>query len=204
MMAAAQDTTRLLIADGVGIGKTIEAGLIVAELLATGDTERLAVLCSPQLAPQWQAELRTKFGIDAQLLLPSTVNRLQRQVPFGSTIYQHYPYLVISTDFIKQHSRRDEFAVHCPELVIVDEAHTCVGATSTAKNSQAQLRYTLLRKLADDPTPPPAAADRNPPQRRRRSLAVADRAARQPARRRFPPTCPAETAKTTASCSPSS
>ncbi len=152
MMSAAQDTTRLLIADGVGIGKTVEAGLIISELLATGDAERLAVLCSPQLAPQWQSELRSKFGIDAQLLLPSTVNRLQRTVPFGSTIYQHYPYLVISTDFIKQHTRRDEFAVHCPELVVVDEAHACVAASSTAHNSQAHLRYTLLRKLADDPT----------------------------------------------------
>jgi SNF2 family DNA or RNA helicase len=152
MMATAQDTTRLLIADGVGIGKTVEAGLIMAELLATGEAERLAVLCSPQLAPQWRSELQTKFGIDAQLLLPSTVNRLQRTVPFGSSIYQHYPYLVISTDFIKQHSRRDEFAVHCPELVVVDEAHSCVAGSSTAHNSQAHLRYTLLRKLADDPT----------------------------------------------------
>ena len=79
MMAAAQDTTRLLIADGVGIGKTIEAGLIAAELLASGDAQRLAVLCSPQLAPQWQAELRTKFGINAELLLPSTANRLDPQ-----------------------------------------------------------------------------------------------------------------------------
>lgn len=152
MMATAQDTTRLLIADGVGIGKTVEAGLIMAELLATGDAERLAVLCSPQLAPQWRSELATKFGIDAQLLLPSTVNRLQRTVPFGSSIYQHYPHLVISTDFIKQASRRDEFAVHCPELVVVDEAHTCVAASGTAHSSQAHLRYTLLRKLADDPT----------------------------------------------------
>ena len=152
MMATAQDTTRMLIADGVGVGKTVEAGLIMSELLATGDAERLAVLCSPQLAPQWQSELRMKFGIDAQLLLPSTVNRLQRTVPFGSTIYQHYPYLVISTDFIKQPTRRDEFAVHCPELVVVDEAHTCVGASSTSHNSQAHLRYALLRKLADDPT----------------------------------------------------
>lgn len=152
MMSTAQDTTRLLIADGVGIGKTVEAGLIVAELLATGDADRLAVLCSPQLAPQWQSELQTKFGITAQLLLPSTVNRLQRRVPFGSTIYEHYPHLVISTDFIKQRSRRDEFAVHCPELVVVDEAHTCVAAAGTAKNSHAHLRYTLLRKIADDPT----------------------------------------------------
>ena len=150
MMSAAQDTTRLLIADGVGVGKTVEAGLIAAELLATGDAHRLAVLCSPQLAPQWQAELRNKFGIDAQLLLSSTVNRLK--VPWGSTIYQHYPHLVISTDFIKQHTRRDEFALHCPELVIVDEAHTCVAPAGAAKSSHAHLRYTLLRKIADDAT----------------------------------------------------
>jgi len=130
--------------------KTVEAGLIAAELLATGDAHRLAVLCSPQLAPQWQAELRNKFGIDAQLLLSSTVNRLK--VPWGSTIYQHYPHLVISTDFIKQHTRRDEFALHCPELVIVDEAHTCVAAAGAAKSSHAHLRYTLLRKIADDAT----------------------------------------------------
>nr|WP_235886740.1 helicase-related protein [Mycobacteroides chelonae] len=150
MMAANQDVTRLLIADGVGIGKTVEAGLIAAELLATGEAQRLAVLCSPQLAPQWQGELRHKFGIDAHLLLPSTVNRLTRGVPFGSNVYQHYPYLVISTDFIKQKSRRDEFALHCPELVVVDEAHTCVASAGVGKSSQAHLRYALLRKLADD------------------------------------------------------
>jgi superfamily II DNA or RNA helicase len=150
MMAANQDVTRLLIADGVGIGKTIEAGLIAAELLATGETQRLVVLCSPQLAPQWQGELRHKFGIDAQLLLPSTVNRLMRSVPFGSNLYQHHPYLVISTDFIKQKSRRDEFALHCPELVIVDEAHSCVAPAGVGRSSQAHLRYALLRKLADN------------------------------------------------------
>ncbi|WP_445186993.1 helicase-related protein [Pseudonocardia sp. Cha107L01] len=151
MMSAAQDTTRLLIADGVGVGKTIEAGLIAAELLAGGEAGRLAVLCSPQLAPQWQAELRTKFGINAQVLLPSTANRLARSVPFGSTVYEHYPHLIVSTDYIKQRSRRDEFALLCPELVIVDEAHTCIAPTS-AGSSQAHQRYTLLRRLADDPT----------------------------------------------------
>lgn len=150
MMSANQDVTRLLIADGVGIGKTVEAGLIAAELLATGETQRLAVLCSPQLAPQWQGELRHKFGIDAQLLLPSTVNRLMRSVPFGSNLYHHHPHLVISTDFVKQKARRDEFALHCPELVIVDEAHTCVAGAGVGTTSHAHLRYALLRKLADN------------------------------------------------------
>ena len=151
MMATSQETTRLLIADGVGIGKTIEAGLIAAELLACGDAQRLAVLCSPQLAPQWQSELRTKFGISAEVLLPSTANRLARSVPFGSTVYEHYPYLIVSTDYVKQRSRRDEFALLCPELVIVDEAHTCI-APSAIGSSQAHQRYMLLRRLADDQT----------------------------------------------------
>ncbi|MFC0539887.1 helicase-related protein [Kutzneria chonburiensis] len=151
MMAAAQDTTRLLVADGVGVGKSVEAGLIAAELLASGEAQRLAVLCSPQLAQQWQSELRSKFGINAELLLPSTANRLARSVPFGSTVYQHYPHLIVSTDYIKQRSRREEFALLCPELVIVDEVHTCI-APSTARTSKAHQRYTLLRKLADDPT----------------------------------------------------
>jgi superfamily II DNA or RNA helicase len=150
MMSVAQETTRLLIADGVGVGKTIEAGLIVAELLATGEAERLAVLCSPQLAPQWQAELRSKFGVHAELLLPSTAARLSRGLPFGTTVYEHYPYLIVSTDYIKQRSRRDEFALACPDLVIVDEAHTSV-APSSLIGSHAHMRYTLLRRLADDP-----------------------------------------------------
>ena len=150
MMATAQDTTRLLIADGVGVGKTVEAGLIAAELIASGDAQRFVVLCSPQLAPQWQAELQSKFGLRAEVLLPSTANRLSRHVPLGSSFYEHYPYLIVSTDYIKQRSRRDEFALLCPELVIVDEAHTCI-APSTAGSSQAHQRYVLLRKLADDP-----------------------------------------------------
>jgi len=68
MMALRQDTVRLLIADDVGIGKTIEAALIASELLAQGTVKRLAVLCSPALAEQWQRELRDKFGIDAALV----------------------------------------------------------------------------------------------------------------------------------------
>lgn len=152
IMSAAQERTRLLIADGVGVGKTIEAGLIAAELLATGEATRLAVLCSPQLATQWQTELRSKFGIEAELLLPSTANRLQRLVPLGlDNLYAHYPFLVISTDFIKQKSRRDEFALHCPDLVIVDEAHTAVAGSAVGR-SQSHQRYALLRRIADDPT----------------------------------------------------
>ena len=78
---------------------------------------------------------------------------------------------MISTDFIKQRSRRDEFALLCPELVIVDEAHTCI-APSAIGSSQAHQRYMLLRKLADDQTRHLLLLDRDASQRRRRRLAV--------------------------------
>ena len=68
-MALKLDPVRLLIADDVGIGKTVEAALIARELLDRGEVQRLAVLCPPHLAEQWQAELRDKFHIDAELVL---------------------------------------------------------------------------------------------------------------------------------------
>ncbi len=91
LLALRMPTVRLLIADAVGVGKTIEAGLIVAELIAQGSAERLAVLCSPALAGQWQRELAEKFGLDAQLVLPATAGRLERQLPAGQSLFEAHP-----------------------------------------------------------------------------------------------------------------
>jgi superfamily II DNA or RNA helicase len=150
MMALRQRTIRMLISDDVGIGKTIEAGLIAAELLAQGDATRLAVLCSPALAEQWQRELRTKFGIDAELVLASTVPRLERGLDLGQSLFDRHPHVVVSTEFIKATRHRDDFVRHCPDLVIVDEAHTCV-VSDEQTSTQNQLRYELLQRLAADP-----------------------------------------------------
>ncbi|MCQ4082155.1 DEAD/DEAH box helicase [Streptomyces sp. RB6PN25] len=152
LMALRQQTVRMLISDDVGIGKTIEAGLIASELLAQGEATGLAVLCSPALAEQWQQELRTKFGIDAELVLASTVSRLERGLDLGQSLFDRYPHVIVSTDFIKSTRHRDDFVRHCPDLVIVDEAHTCVAADDTSAGSQNQLRYELLRRVAEDAT----------------------------------------------------
>ena len=151
MLALRQDTTRILISDDVGIGKTVEAGLIAAELLAQGDVKRLAVLCSPALAEQWQRELAEKFGIDAELVLTSTVKRLERGLMMNESLFEKYPYVVVSTDFIKSEMRRAEFLNQCPELVIVDEAHTSVSDDTQAGRRSTHQRYELLRALAKDP-----------------------------------------------------
>ena len=149
LMALRLNPVRLLIADDVGVGKTIEAGLIARELLDRGEIRRLAVLTPPYLCDQWQRELAEKFHIDAVVIRSGTVARLERQVPAGRSIFEHFPYMVVSIDFAKMERRRAAFEVHCPELVIVDEAH---GAARPAGRSKVQQqRHELLRRLASRP-----------------------------------------------------
>lgn len=149
LMALKLDPVRLLIADDVGIGKTVEAALIARELLDRGEVRHLAVLCPPHLAEQWQEELREKFHIEAALVLPGTAARLERNCRVGQSLFEVYEHLVVSTDFIKSDRRRDEFLRTCPELVIVDEAHTC-AATGERYGARHQ-RHALVRGLAADP-----------------------------------------------------
>ena len=149
IMALRLHPVRMLIADDVGIGKTIEACLIARELIDRGEEDRLAVLCPPHLAEQWQQELREKFHIEAELVLPSTAARLERHCRLGQSLFEFYPFVVVSMDFIKSERRRYEFMNSCPRLVIVDEAHTCAFARQQ-RGSRHQ-RHQLVKGLAEDP-----------------------------------------------------
>lgn len=151
LLALRQDTVRLLVADDVGVGKTVEAGLIAAELLAQGSIDRLAVLCPPSLAEQWRGELASKFGLDAELVLPGTVRRLERSLQYGQSVFERYPITIVSTDFIKADNRRDDFLRAAPELVIVDEAHASVSDDTGASGKGRTQRYRLVRDLANNP-----------------------------------------------------
>ncbi len=148
LMALKLDPVRLLVADDVGIGKTIEAGLIARELLDRGEIGRLAVLCPPPLAEQWQTELRDKFHIEAELVLPSTAARLERDVNLGESLFERHPFVIVSMDYIKSDRRREEFRRACPEFVIVDEAHTCAHGVERGSRHQ---RFELVSGLAENP-----------------------------------------------------
>lgn len=146
LMALRLQVPRLLIADDVGVGKTIEAGLILRELMDRGEVDAFSVLCPPHLVDQWIIELKDRFGIDAVAVTSGTAARLERNLPLAQTLFDAYPFTVVSLDYIKAEKRRDGFARACPDFVIVDEAHACVG---THKGKQQ--RFDLLQGLARDP-----------------------------------------------------
>jgi superfamily II DNA or RNA helicase len=146
LMALRQDTTRLLIADDVGTGKSASALLIAAELFAQGEIARLAVLCPPHLALQWREEMNDKFHLEPAVVLPATAPRLERQCRMGETIFDRYDLTIVSTDFIKSDRRRHEFLRAAPEMVIVDEAHTCTP--DAGPRGGRHQRYELLKGLA--------------------------------------------------------
>lgn len=148
LMGLRLDPIRLLIADDVGIGKTVEALLIARELMDRGEIERIAVLAPPHLAEQWQAEMRDKFHIDPALVLPSTAARLERGLRLGESLFERHPHVVVSLDFIKSDRHRLEFLRTAPDFVIVDEAHTCVEAGGAGGGRHR--RADLIRRLAEN------------------------------------------------------
>ena len=146
LMALRLSTVRLLIADDVGIGKTVEAGLIIRELMDRGEIGRVAVLCPPHLVDQWQAELENRFNLQAVALTSASAARIERDLPHGVGLFEQHPIVVVSLDYIKSERHREHFLSIAPECIVVDEAHTCASS-----GAGKQLRFALLQRLAQDP-----------------------------------------------------
>lgn len=149
VMALRLPTVRLLVADDVGVGKTIEALLIIREMLERRRIRRFAVVCLPHLCEQWQDEIRDKLDLDAVIIRSNTQARLDREIQGDVSVFEHYPFQVLSIDYIKAEGRSDVFIAQAPELVIVDEAHTCARPTGAAASQQQ--RYHLIHRLAQKP-----------------------------------------------------
>ena len=108
----------------------------------------MAVLCPPYLCDQWQQEMREKFHLDAVIIRPGTLGRLERDVPPDRSVFEHYDFIVASIDLVKSERYRHAFLQHCPELLIVDEVH---GAAEPPAHQRAQQqRHELLKAVASD------------------------------------------------------
>lgn len=146
ILALKHQIIRLLISDDVGIGKTLESLLIAKELLDRKEIQRFAVICLPHLCEQWQNEIRDKFGLEAEIIRSSTISRLEKNMRANQNVFRDILFQIISIDYIKSSDRKQMFLQHCPEFIIVDEAHTC--AKPKGANKGQQLRHSLLSDLA--------------------------------------------------------
>jgi superfamily II DNA or RNA helicase len=146
LMALRLAPVRMLIADDVGVAKTIEALLIARELYDCGEIKRVCVLCPPYLCDQWHKELTEKLNLESVVVRAGTVGALERRKTGSESIYRHYPVQVASIDFLKSDRNKHLFLLDCPEFVIVDEAH---GSALAAESRQQQhQRHELVSEIA--------------------------------------------------------
>ena len=151
IMALRLDTVRLFIADDVGIGKTIEAGMIVRELLDRGDAQAAVCVVSAALVRTMAERTCRKVPHSCVVIRTSTIAKLERSVPIGSSsLYRHYPHTIVSIDFAKSDRRRFQFLADCADLVVVDEVHSAAQPRFGSSKEQQQ-RHELLREIAKDP-----------------------------------------------------
>ena len=139
----------LLIADDVGLGKTIEAGLALLELMARGRASRVLLVTPPGLLDQWQQELRHKFGLEFTLIEnASGLSRVQTDLPAGVNPWDALPRVITSMDFLKKDTVRHRALRKRWDLVIVDEAHA-LAESGTPDNPYRTQRTRLGTALRD-------------------------------------------------------
>jgi len=147
--------TSLLIADDVGLGKTIEAGLVVQEMLLRHRARTVLVLCPASLQEKWRIEMLEKFGLEFRIVDTDYVKRLRRERGLHANPWTSFPRLITSMDWAKQGEGlrllRDTLPPHAShprkfDLLIVDEAHNV--APTVGRYAVESLRTRLVRLIA--------------------------------------------------------
>lgn len=144
----------LLLADDVGLGKTIEAGLIISELVARSRLKRAMIICPASLQIQWKEELQEKFNLDFEIVDRKKLFELQREFGINTNPWTMYPRVITSMDYIRQPDIKENFKASCDRLaqnkaklpwnmLVVDEAHN-FNPNLYGENSQ---RYDLLKEI---------------------------------------------------------
>ena len=155
--AVSSNNIRYILADEVGLGKTIEAGLIIRELKARGLIRRILVVCPTGLVTQWNLEMEEKFGEKFHVILPEEYDTI-RKITDNDDVYGQFDQVISPMDSIKPLERRTGWTEERIEayneeriysiinsgwdLIIIDEAHRVAGSTGEVA------RYKLGNLLA--------------------------------------------------------
>ena len=138
---------RLLLADDVGLGKTIEAGLIITELIARRRASRILIVTpAGPLLEQWQAEMAERFGLRLVVADRAELERIRKGTELGTNPFDHLPMALASMDYLKQDRILDWLERTRYDLVILDEAHhySESGADDDDRGDASQRRKLAL------------------------------------------------------------
>ncbi len=155
--ALSMPRVNLLIADDVGLGKTVEAGLVVQEMILRHRVRSVLIVCPSSLQVQWKEEMRDKFGLEFRIVDSETISQLRRKRGIHVNPWSHFPRLITSIDFLKRERPLRTFRETLPagdqptyprayDLMIVDEAHN-VAPSGRGKYATDSQRTLAIRSL---------------------------------------------------------
>ena len=139
LMSMDMPKARILLADDVGLGKTIEAGLIATELLARQQAYRILVVCPANLREQWREALDHFFHLDAKIISTRHRREMERGLPAGSNPWEYFPYLITSIDYAKMAEIKAQILEQEWDIVIIDEAHNAAKPHQTTADQKVQM-----------------------------------------------------------------
>jgi superfamily II DNA or RNA helicase len=159
--ALSSPRTNLLLADDVGLGKTVEAGLVVQELLLRHRARTAIVVCPPSLALKWQDEMRDKFGLDFTIVNSELMRQVRRRYGLHANPFQLFPRVIVSMAWLPQvrgqRLLRDVYAQaastetarrYAFDILIVDEAHHVAPASPSAVSGGRGYAVDTQRTMA--------------------------------------------------------
>jgi SNF2 family DNA or RNA helicase len=155
--ALSMPRVNLLVADDVGLGKTIEAGLVAQELILRHRARTILIVCPSSIQVQWKEEMRDKFGLEFRIVDSALFADLRRRRGIHVNPWAHFPRLITSLDFLKRERPMRLFRETLPagnqpayprpyDLLILDEAHN-VAPSGRGKYATDSLRTTAIRTL---------------------------------------------------------
>lgn len=138
---------RLLIADTVGLGKTLEAGIVTAELMRRGKARRILVVTTKSMMKQFQQEFWSRFSIALTRLDSAGIQRIRREIPSSHNPFNYYDRTIISVDTLKRDSEYRHYLEKAYwDLIIIDEAH---NVSYKGNRTQSNRLASLLSQRSD-------------------------------------------------------
>ncbi len=152
LMALNLKNVRLLLADDVGLGKTIESGLILQELLGRKRINRVLFVTPANLREQWQTILKHFFGIDAVIMSRRNRRYLESELLVGGNPWGYYNFIITSIDYGKRPGVKEEILQFDWDMIVIDEAHNVMrphlGSDDESSKSFKQ-SYGFAKALAN-------------------------------------------------------